>query len=79
MLSLDFIAGLICGKGPFMWIKQNNTEIPVFQLKMHYKDKNLIEMVRDSLDLSETVHEYTHQNRHYALLLVRKKEIWLKK
>ena len=32
--SLDFIAGLIAGEGAFMWIKQNNTEIPVFQLKM---------------------------------------------
>ncbi len=41
MLSLDFITGLIVGEESFMRIKQNGREIPVFQLKMHYKDKNL--------------------------------------
>lgn len=73
-LSLDFIAGLIAGEGSFMWIKQNSREIPVFQLKMHVRDKELLEMVRDGLDLSESIHEYLHQNRHYAMLLVRKRK-----
>lgn len=73
-LSLDFIAGLIAGEGSFMWIKQNGREVPVFQLKMHVRDKELIEMVRDGLDLNEPIHEYTHQNRHCAMLLVRKRK-----
>ncbi|MFH2136536.1 MAG: LAGLIDADG family homing endonuclease [Patescibacteria group bacterium] len=74
MLSLDFIAGLIAGEGSFMWIKQNNQEVPVFQLKMHASDKELVEMVRDGLNLNETIHIYNHQNRHYVLLLVRKRK-----
>jgi hypothetical protein len=73
-LSLDFIAGLIAGEGSFMWIKQNKQEIAVFQLKMHVLDKKLVEMVRDGLNLDEPVHEYNHQNRHYVLLLVRKRK-----
>lgn len=73
-LSLDFIAGLIAGEGSFMWIKQNSQEVPVFQLKMHALDKELVEMVRDGLGLDEEIHEYNHQNRHYALLLVRRRK-----
>lgn len=74
MLSLNFIAGLVCGEGSFMWIKQNSRKIPVFQLKMHIRGNELVEAKRDSLGLSEPVHEYRHQNRHYALLLVRRKK-----
>lgn len=73
-LSLDFITGLIAGEGSFMWIKQSKREVPVFQLKMHALDKELVEMVRDGLDLDEPVYEYNHQKRHYVLLLVRKRK-----
>jgi len=36
-----------------MWVKQNNQEVPVFQLKMHASDKDLVKMVRDGLNLKE--------------------------
>ena len=79
MLSLDFIAGLIVGEGSFMWIKQNGREIPVFQLKMHVRDKELVEMVRHGLGLNEAIYDYDHQNRHYVLLLVRKRKTIIEK
>ena len=75
MLSLDFIAGLIAGEGAFMWIKQNNTEVAVFQLKMHALEKPLFELIKETLGLKEKIHQYLHQNRHYVLLLVRKRSV----
>lgn len=58
-----------------MWVKQNGNEIPVFQLKMHADDKELVELVRDSLGIKVKVHEYNHQNRHYVVFLVRKRKV----
>lgn len=72
--TIDFIAGLISVEGAFMWVKQNNTEIPVFQLKMHKSERSLVELVRDGLGLSEKVHAYHHNERDYVLLLVRSKK-----
>lgn len=71
--SLDFIAGLIDGEGAFMWTKQNGTETPVFQLKMHAREHALFDMIKVKLGLKENIHEYTHQGRHYVLLLIRKR------
>lgn len=73
MLSLDFIAGLVAGEGSFMWIKQGGSEIPVFQLKMHALERPLFEMVKETLGLKEKIYEYNHQNRHYVVILVRKR------
>ena len=71
-LSLDFIAGLIVGEGTFYWTKAPQGKIPVFALRMHVRDKELVTMVRDSLGLkTEKIYEYTHNNRHYAFLIVR--------
>lgn len=73
-LSLDFIAGLIAGKGSFMIINQNvDQKVFVFQLRMHYNDRELVFAVRNSLGLREPVYEFFNQNRHSALLLVRKR------
>ncbi len=74
-ISLDFIAGLIAGEGAFMWIKQNGQETPVFQLKMHADERSLFELIKNKLGLKEKIYEYTHQNRHYVLLLVRKRKV----
>ncbi len=82
-LSLDFIAGLITGEGYFSWINYNatNQKIAVFQLRMHYNDKDLVFAVRNTLKLKEPVYEYNYQDqkklslwRHQALLLVRRRE-----
>ena len=72
-LSEDFIAGLVAGEGSFMWIKQNGTEIPVFQLKMHANERPLFEMIKSKIGLKEKIQEYNHQGRNYVLLLVRKR------
>jgi len=72
-LSLDFIAGLIVGEGTFYWTKiAYGYKRPVFALRMHVRDFDLVANVRDSLGVTrEKVYEYTHNNRHYAFLIVR--------
>ena len=73
-LTLDFIAGLITGNGSFLWIIQNTTqEIPVFQLKMPIEDLYILEAIKAKLNLKEKIHSYSHQDRHYAILLIRKR------
>ncbi|NQV13118.1 MAG: hypothetical protein HQ530_02345 [Parcubacteria group bacterium] len=75
-LSLDFIAGLICGEGCFTsYIQNEKQKIFAFSLKMHVCDKELVIAIRDSLGLRESVHEYFHQERHYVVLNVRKRRI----
>ena len=71
--SLDFIAGLIAAEGIFMQIKQKNQTIHVFQLKMHTVEYELLEQIKQRLGLKEKIHRYSHQNREYVLLLVRKR------
>ena len=71
--SLDFIAGILSIEGSFMWIRQNKSEIPVFQLKMQPTEKSLLELIRLKLGLKEKIYEYNHQKRSYVLLLVRKR------
>lgn len=83
-LSLDFIAGLISGQGYFSWVsqKKGQQKIAVFQLRMHYNDKNLIFAIKNTLGLKEPIYEYNYQDqkkpslwRHSVLLLVRKREV----
>lgn len=69
--SYDFIAGLLTSTGSFLWVKQKNSEIPVFQLKMQTGDYELLELVKAKLAIKEVIHQYTHQNRNYSLLLIR--------
>lgn len=69
--SYDFIAGILTCAGSFMWIKQKNSEVPVFQLKMQYFDYELLELIRAKLEIKEKAHQYIHQNRAYSLLLIR--------
>lgn len=69
--SLDFIAGLFSAIGSFLWVKQKNSEIPVFQLKMAKNEEGLLNLVKQKLGLKEIVHNYIHKNRSYALLLIR--------
>ncbi len=82
-LSLDFIAGLITGEGYFGWVSHNKgkQKIAVFQLQMHYNDRNLVFSVKNTLGLKESVYEYNYQDRkkpslwrHQAKLLVRRRE-----
>ncbi len=70
-LNLDFVAGLIVGEGSFYWTRVSYGKIPAFALRMHVRDKALVEAVRNSLGLKAKVREYIHDNRHYVSLAVR--------
>jgi len=74
-LSLDFIAGLITGEGSFLIVpyRKGKQMVFVFQLRLHYDDRELVFAVRNSLGLKESVYEFYYNNRHSALLLVRKR------
>lgn len=68
----DYLRGLIEGEGHFgIDTKVNGEKIPCFVLKMHVRDKELIEAVRDHLGVRNRVYEYTHQGRHFAQLIIR--------
>lgn len=71
LLSPDFIAGLVVGEGTFYWTKYRNKKIPVFALRMHIRDFDLLINIKCSLNLKETVYEYTNNGRHAAFLIVR--------
>lgn len=73
--SLDFIAGLVTGEGSFLWVKQNNTEVPVFTIKMHASERLLLTQVLKRLNLKEKLHEYNHGGRHYVTFLIRKRRV----
>lgn len=83
-LSLDFIAGLITGGGYFGWVKYNTTnqKMAVFQIRMHYNDRDLIFSVKNTLGLKEPIYEYNYQDqkkpslwRHQVVLLIRRREV----
>lgn len=69
--SFDFIAGLLTCIGAFLWVKQKETEVPVFQLKIQSADHELLELIKAKLEVREKIYKYTHQNRSYSLLLIR--------
>lgn len=69
--SYDFIAGLLTGTGSFLWVKQKNSEVPVFQLKMQSGDHELLEFIKARLEIKESIHQYIHLGRKYSLLLIR--------
>lgn len=74
LFSYDFIAGLIVGEGTFYWTKDKirGESVPVFALRLHIRDFDLIVNVKYSLGLKkEKVYEYTHNGRHYGFLIVR--------
>lgn len=79
-LSDDYLRGLIEGEGHFGADTRNNGEkIPCFVLKMHVRDKELIEGVRDYLELRHWVYEYKNKGRHFAMLIIRDIETLKKK
>lgn len=75
-LSKDYILGLIEGEGSFTNDKSRNGERrPMFSLKMHVRDKFLVESVLRALDLypehGHKIYEYKHNNRYYVFLVIR--------
>lgn len=71
-LTDDYIRGLVEGEGCFANQTNGRGEaVPAFVLKMHVRDKELLEGVRDYLGLPDRVYEYFLGGRHFALLQVR--------
>ena len=79
MVEFDRVRELVDRKGTFTFstnLKQKK-RVPAFALKIHIKNKTLIEFVRDTLKLRNRIYEYNHQkNDGYkrgpqAMLIVR--------
>ncbi len=58
-----------------MWVKQKQTYVPVFQIKMPISERPLLEMIETKLGLRETIYEYKYANRQYLLLLIRRRSV----
>ena len=72
LLTPEYIRGLFEGEGTFSNDRRTDgTRIPCVTLKMHYRDKELLEGIRDYFGISNKVYEYTHGGRHYAMLIIR--------
>lgn len=71
-ITKDYILGLVEGEGHFGGDRISEDRIvPQFVLKMHVRDKELIEGIRDFLGLYHPVHEYKIGGRHFAMLIIR--------
>ena len=80
-ISDDYIRGLVEGEGTFTFspskTKYGRVKIPAFSIKMHIRDKALIEKVRDKLGLKNRVYVYHHKGNDganrgpQAMLIVR--------
>ena len=87
MLSYEYIRGLVEGEGSFSFctvpkhIKDGlviKEKLPAFTLAMSVRDKELVGLVRDALDLKNKVYEYaprknkgSHNRQGMAILIVR--------
>ncbi len=71
--TLDYIAGIIETSGSFYFSKNGKYSIPVFQIKLVGREKPLLELAAKKLGLTESVHEYLHNGRHYAVLTIRRR------
>lgn len=83
LLSYEYIRGLIEGEGSFTFCNaprhksKIKINIPAMQLRMHVRDKKLIEAVRDTLGLSNRVYTYHYPGKDgtkrgpQAMLIVR--------
>jgi len=78
-ITYDYIRGLTDGEGTFTFSTQRkrHLKIPAFSIKMHHRDKALLEAVRDKLCLSNKIYVYNHQGHDgskrapQAMLIVR--------
>ena len=64
-ISYEYIRGLVEGEGTFTFSpnKLNRTIIPAFAIRMHERDRALLELVRDKLKLKNKVYEYNYQGK----------------
>ncbi len=62
-LSYEYIRGLVEGEGTFTFSTSHklHRKVPAFALRMHVRDKELLEMVRDSMGLKNKIYEYNRK------------------
>ncbi len=78
-ISYEYIRGLVEGEGTFTFStnKKIGIRVPAFAIKMHVRDKKLLEAIRDKLGLTNKVYQYDHQRNDghkrgaQAMLIVR--------
>ncbi len=76
-LSYEYIRGLTEGEGTFTFCNSGHRKIPAFTIKMHVRDKKLLEAVRDVLGLKNKVYQYHYPGNDgsargpQAMLIVR--------
>ncbi len=79
MISYDYIRGLVEGEGTFTFSTNRaaRRKIPAFAIKMHHRDKKLLEEIRNTLRLKNKIYIYNHQRNDgsvrapQAMLIVR--------
>ena len=63
-VSSDFVDGLICGIGSFLWVTQVSSlrkqrqKIAVFQIKVKSDNQEVLWIIKQHLGLAETIHLY---------------------
>jgi len=64
-ISYEYIRGLIEGEGCFSFSpnKASGTMVPSFTIRMHIRDKKLITMMRDKLNLKNKIYEYNYPGK----------------
>lgn len=79
-ISYEYIRGLTEGEGTFTFSpnKITNTRYPEFAIRMHARDKNLLRIVRDKLNIKVKIYEYNYPGKDgfkrgpTAVLIVRR-------
>ena len=78
-VSSDFIIGLICGIGSFLWViqlsgqRKQRQKIAVFQVKVNSDNQEVLWIIKQHLGLTETIHQYQSGKQSFSLLIVRKR------
>src|SRR3989344_4008248 len=61
LITPEYILGIFEGEGTFSNDRrQNGVPVPCVTLKMHFRDKALLEGIRDYFKLNNRVYEYIH-------------------
>ena len=76
ILPKEYILGLIEGEGSFTNDRSSDGKTrPMFSLKMHVRDKDLVNSVMETMGLytehNHKVYEYKHSGRHYVFMVIR--------
>ena len=67
--SLDFIAGIFCAHGYFMWYGPSPRRRPMIVVKLPIDDVIILRHIRKRWKLPEKV--YVNKNEKYAIILIR--------